>query len=60
VFRLEQLPEIVDRYGLPLEDVDPIYDGYQHRPFEQYIEVQVWSDAPIEVVKASGGARLPR
>ncbi|MFN8040045.1 MAG: hypothetical protein U0Q07_12620 [Acidimicrobiales bacterium] len=26
-----------------LEDVE----GYEHRPFERYVEVQLWSDAPV-------------
>jgi hypothetical protein len=24
-----------------------IYDGYQNRPFEKYLEVQLWSDSPV-------------
>ena len=47
-FRIEQLREIVTRYGLPPDEDDPIYDGYEHRTFEKYVEVQVWSDAPVE------------
>lgn len=45
VFRMEQLPEIVARYGLP--DDDDSYEGYHHQVFEKYIEVQVWSDEPV-------------
>jgi hypothetical protein len=47
-FRIEQLGEVVAQYGLPPEEPDPVYEGYEHRPFEKYIEVQVWSDAPVE------------
>ncbi len=46
VFRMEELPEIVAQYGLP-DDGDTAYEGYQNRPFEKYIEVQLWSDEPL-------------
>jgi hypothetical protein len=48
VFRIEELREVVKRFGLPSEEPDPVYQGYEHRTFEKYIEVQVWSDAPVE------------
>lgn len=47
-FRIEELPDVVTRYGIPPDEPDPVYEGYAHRPFEKYIEVQVWSDAPVE------------
>jgi hypothetical protein len=47
-FRIEELSEVVERYGLPADDPAPVYEGYELRPFEKYIEVQVWSDAPVE------------
>ena len=47
VFKLAQLQEVVALYGLPADEANPVYDGYQHRPFEKYIEVQLWSDEPI-------------
>jgi len=47
VFRIEQLHDLIGRYGLPSEEPDATYHGYQNRPFEKYIEVQVWSDSPI-------------
>lgn len=46
VFRLAELDGIVARFGLP-EDVLDGYDGYERRPFERFVEVQLWSDAPI-------------
>jgi hypothetical protein len=46
VYRLEELPEVIDVYGLPADEVGE-YDEYQHRVFEKYIEVQVWSDEPL-------------
>ena len=48
VFRLSSLDAVIGEYGLPVGDADPEYEGYQHRPFEKYIEIQVWSDQPVE------------
>lgn len=45
---MSQLRGIVDRYGVPVDGADATYDGYQNRPFEKYIEVQLWSDEPIQ------------
>lgn len=39
VFRIEQLDDVIGRYGLLSEDPDAAYDGYQNRPFEMYLEV---------------------
>jgi hypothetical protein len=47
VFRLEHLDDLVREYGLPKDEADITYDGYQHRPFEKYVEVQVWTDEPV-------------
>jgi hypothetical protein len=49
VYRLEQLAELIAAYGRPGDDHPGAggYRDYQHRPFEQYIEVQVWSDEPL-------------
>jgi hypothetical protein len=44
VFRLSEIPEAVEEFGLP-EDEHGNYAGYQHRSFELYAEIQVWSDA---------------
>jgi hypothetical protein len=46
-FKLAQLPEVVRAYGLPSDEPDAAYDGYHLRPCEKYIELQVWSDAPL-------------
>jgi hypothetical protein len=46
VFPISCLPDVVNDHGLP-EDSGDAYEGYEHRPFEQYIEVQLWSDAPV-------------
>jgi hypothetical protein len=55
VYRMEQLPAIVDRYGLPRTgDTVPDYDGYHQRPFEKYIEIQLWSDDPIRPFRTTG------
>jgi hypothetical protein len=47
VYRIEELQPVVDEYGLPDDQPDAVYNGYQHRSFEKYIEVQLWSDEPI-------------
>lgn len=47
VFRIDQLSEIVGRYGLPSVEVEDNYTGYENRPFEKYIEVQLWTDVPL-------------
>jgi hypothetical protein len=47
VYRLDELADVVDRYGLPVDTTPTIYEGYETRPFEKYIEVQLWSDGPI-------------
>ena len=46
VFRLDQLEDVVGRYGLP-KDADVAYEGYHLREFERYIEVQIWSDIEV-------------
>jgi hypothetical protein len=47
VFRLSEIAEAVEEFGLP-EDVPGDYAGYQHRSFEIYAEIQVWSDAILD------------
>jgi len=47
VFFLDELADVVAEYGLPDGSADGDYDGYHKRKFEKYIEVQVWSDAPV-------------
>lgn len=46
-FRLSELQSLIEHFGLP-EDPSGGYDGYEHRPFEMYVEVQLWSDASIQ------------
>ncbi|MHB8431515.1 MAG: hypothetical protein ACYDDZ_13500 [Acidimicrobiales bacterium] len=47
VFRLSEIAEAVEEFGLP-EDVAGNYTGYQHRSFEIYAEIQVWTDAILD------------
>ena len=49
VFSLADLPSLIARYGLPEDLPDQNYDGYEQRPFEKYVEVQLWSDEPVLV-----------
>jgi hypothetical protein len=46
VFRIEELTEVIERYGLPPDDVGD-YGDYHRDLFERYVEVQVWSDEPL-------------
>ena len=50
VFRFSQFTDAIETYGFP-EDRPGNYAGYQHRSFELYAEVQVWSDAVLEYLK---------
>ena len=50
VYRLHELAEVVAEHGMPADETGADYDGYQHRPFEKYIEIQLWSDTPLELL----------
>jgi hypothetical protein len=45
-YRLSDLSEILGRFGMPV-DKPGNYAGYQHGPFEKYVEVQLWADEPV-------------
>ena len=47
VFRLADLPAVIEEFGLPQDPGATGYAGYVDRPFEMYVEVQVWSDDPV-------------
>jgi hypothetical protein len=46
VFRLSEIAGAVEAFGIP-HGQSGGYAGYQHRSFEMYAEVQVWSDAVL-------------
>jgi len=46
VFRIEELTEVIERYGLPPDEAGD-YGDYHRDLFERYVEVQVWSDEPL-------------
>ncbi len=48
VYRFDELAEVVSRHGLP-RDEPPAdgYEGYERRPVNQFIEVQLWCDEPV-------------
>lgn len=48
VYRMEELGAVIDAYGLPDDTPDDDYEGFHLRPFEKYIEIQLWSDEPIQ------------
>jgi hypothetical protein len=47
VFLLDELNEVIENYGMPADDAEQPYENYHVRRFERYIEVQLWSDAPV-------------
>lgn len=48
VFFLDELSGILADYGLPDGRAEQDYSGYHKRDFEKYIEVQIWSDEPVQ------------
>lgn len=44
VYLLSDLPRLINDLGLPVDDTEADYDGYEHRTAVRFIEVQVWSD----------------
>lgn len=51
VFRLDQIDEVIRKYGFPDGRSDSEYREYHKEDLETYIEAQLWSDAPIEAFK---------
>jgi hypothetical protein len=47
VYRIEELADLVGRYGLPRGTRPHSYQGHQFDDFEHYIEVQVWADDTV-------------
>jgi hypothetical protein len=50
VFRLEELPDLIETYGLPTSGPGG-YERYQYESFEKYVEIQLWSDRPLESLR---------
>ena len=48
-FRLSEFKRTVHEFGIP-EDGPKEYADHQHRIFEKYIEVLVWSDSILELI----------
>jgi hypothetical protein len=49
VFRPSEFADAVQTFGIPV-DRPGKYERYQHRSFELYAEVQVWSDAVLDYI----------
>lgn len=47
VHLLAELPDLVEQYGMPNAPPDEDSARYEQRDMEKYIEVQLWSDAPV-------------
>ena len=50
VFLLDELPDVVERYGLPSGAVPTSYDGHQRQEFDHFVEIQLWSDEPLRAI----------
>ena len=50
VFLLDELPDVVERYGLPAGAVPDSYDGHQRHEFDHFIEIQLWGDEPLRTI----------
>ena len=48
VFLIHELESVIDRYGMPIDDVSLDYQGYWKNDFEKYIEFQIWEDNIIQ------------
>lgn len=48
LYLLSELPSLVAKHGIPLDKATADYSNYVQEPFEKYIEVQVWSDTPVQ------------
>jgi hypothetical protein len=48
VFLLEELPGLVEQFGIPEPHWNGQYQTWTTWPAEAYIEVQLWTDEPIE------------
>jgi hypothetical protein len=57
VFRLGDLADLVERYGVPDAPADADYDGYEQREMEKYIEVQVWTEDVLSLAALTSTRR---
>lgn len=48
VFRMSELPTVVQEFGLPDDSPADDYSDYHLKDGEKYIEIQLWSDDPIQ------------
>lgn len=48
VFLLDELPELVEQFGIPEPRWNGQYQTWTTWPSEAYIEVQLWTDEPIK------------
>lgn len=48
IYLLSQLSELIGEFGIPEDASNPDYSNYAQKPFEKYIEVQVWSNIPVQ------------
>ena len=48
VFLLSELPQLVNCFGIPIDDRSQDYARYWEGDFEKYIEIQLWTDELIK------------
>ena len=48
IFLLHELESVIDKYGVPSDDVSLNYQGYWKGNFEKYIEFQIWEDSVVQ------------
>lgn len=48
IYLLSELSDLIGEFGIPKDAPNPDYSNYAQEPFEKYIEVQVWSDIPVQ------------
>lgn len=49
VYFLDEIEEVISKYGTPQDNVPKSYDKYWEGDFEIYYEVQVWSDSILNI-----------
>jgi hypothetical protein len=47
VYRLDELEDLISRYGTFATDAEEDYSGYERRSSENFVEFQLWTDQPI-------------
>jgi len=60
LYRLDQLDQIIGRYGMPENCATVSYADHQRQLLHHFVEVQLWSDEPLATELEAPVARAPR